>query len=190
MRDEWFIRGAVPMTKSEVRAVSISKLELKEDSILWDVGAGTGSVSVVASFFLPKGWVYAVEQKEEALDLIERNREKFHAVNVTAVKGRAPEILEELPVPTHLFLGGGGKRAGAVLEEAIRRNPKVRVVANIIALESIARIMSWLEGRQIEAQIVQMQVSRSKKMGNCHLMEGQNPVYIIAFGGEEELFDQ
>ena len=143
MRDEWMIRGKVPMTKSEVRAVSLSKLELRPDSVLWDIGAGTGSVSVEASFFLPDGQVYAVEKKPEALELIRKNVEKFRRENVTAVAGEAPDVLRGLPDPTHVFLGGTSGRMREILDALRRRNPAVRVVANAISLESLGELVSY-----------------------------------------------
>lgn len=185
MRDEWFIRGKVPMTKSEVRAVSISRLELAPDSVLWDVGAGTGSVSVEASFLLPEGQVYAVEKNPQAVELIRKNREKFGRDNLTVVPGDAPGALGQLPDPTHVFLGGSGGRMGEILDLAMGRNPRVRVVINIISLESLGEAVSWLERRKISGEIVSLQTARGRRAGRYHLMEGQNPVYVIAFGGEE-----
>ena len=185
MRDEWFIRGKVPMTKSEVRAVSISRLELAPDSVLWDVGAGTGSVSVEASFLLPEGQVYAVEKNPQAVELIRRNREKFGRDNLTVVPGDAPGALGQLPDPTHVFLGGSGGRMGEILDLAMGRNPRVRVVINTISLESLGEAVSWLERRKISGEIVSLQTARGRRVGRYHLMEGQNPVYVIAFGGEE-----
>ena len=185
MRDEWFIRGKVPMTKSEVRAVSISRLELAPDSVLWDVGAGTGSVSVEASFLLPEGQVYAVEKNPQAVELIRRNREKFGRDNLTVISGDAPGALGQLPDPTHVFLGGSGGRMGEILDLAMGRNPRVRVVINTISLESLGEAVSWLERRKISGEIVSLQTARGRRAGRHHLMEGQNPVYVIAFGGEE-----
>ncbi len=185
MRDEWFIRGKVPMTKSEVRAVSISRLELAPDSVLWDVGAGTGSVSVEASFLLPEGQVYAVEKNPQAVELIRRNREKFGRDNLTVVPGDAPGALGQLPDPTHVFLGGSGGWMGEILDLAMGRNPRVRVVINTISLESLGEAVSWLERRKISGEIVSLQTARGRRAGRYHLMEGQNPVYVIAFGGEE-----
>ncbi len=104
MRDEWFIRGEVPMTKSEVRAVSVEKLELSPDSVLYDIGAGTGSVSVEAAAFMPEGTVYAVEKKREAVELLEKNRKKFQAEQIRIIEGAAPEALEGLEaLPMHFW---------------------------------------------------------------------------------------
>ena len=116
MRDEWFIRGEVPMTKAEVRAVSISKLELKPDSVLYDIGAGTGSVSIEAACQMNSGSVYAVEQKPEAVELIEANIRKFGASGVHIVTGTAPEALAKLPCPTHAFIGGSSGNMAGLLD--------------------------------------------------------------------------
>ncbi len=184
MRDELFVRGDVPMTKSEVRAVCVSKLELGPDSILYDIGAGTGSVSVEASGYLTNGKVYAVEKKPEAQVLIEANKEKFSADCITVIKGTAPEALSGLETATHVFLGGTSGNLEEVLDLVLRMNQNVRVVANFIALESLSEMLLWLKKHSIEAEIVQMQVSRAKTAGSYHMMMGQNPVYIISFGGE------
>ncbi|WP_394522424.1 precorrin-6Y C5,15-methyltransferase (decarboxylating) subunit CbiT [Lacrimispora sp. JR3] len=184
MRDELFIRGTVPMTKSEVRAVSISKLELGPDSVLYDVGAGTGSVSVEASFLVPSGQVYAIEKKPEAVALIQANKEKFSANRLWVVEGTAPEVLVGLEAPTHVFLGGTSGAMEEVLNLVMEKNPKVRVVINVLALESIADVIRWLKKHSISAEIVQVQISKGKAAGNYHLMMGQNPVYVISFGGE------
>ncbi len=183
MRDEWFIRGKVPMTKSEVRAVSVSKLELTQDSVLYDIGAGTGSVSIEAALQIPRGQIFAVEQNREAVDLIRQNKEKFHADNVRILWGKAPEILEGLPVPSHVFLGGTGGKPEEIIAELLRRNPGVRIVANVIALESLARFLEAAKNLGLEPEVVSVQVARAEQAGEYHLMKGQNPVYIISMGG-------
>lgn len=184
MRDEWFIRGTVPMTKSEVRAVSISKLELSPGSVLYDVGAGTGSVSVEASFMVPSGRVYAIEKKPEAIELIQANKEKFSADCLIVVEGTAPEALAQLEAPTHVFLGGTSGAMEEVLDLVLEKNPAVRVVINVLALESISEVLHWLKKHSIPAEIVQVQISKGKAAGSYHLMMGQNPVYVISFGGK------
>lgn len=193
MRDELFIRGRVPMTKSEVRAVSVSKLELQPDSILWDIGAGTGSVSVEASFQCPVGHVYAFEKNPEAISLIEENRNKFGRENITIIEGQAPESFSCLDSPalirarkvTHAFLGGTSGWLDGILDVLLECNPNVRVVMNVIALESLIAVLASLKNRKIEPEVVSLTVARSEKTGDFHLMKGQNPVYIISFGGEQ-----
>lgn len=184
MRDEWFIRGKVPMTKSEVRAVSISKLELKPDSVLYDIGAGTGSLSVEAALGMPAGQVFAIEHKDDAVELIRQNREKFRADNVTVVHGHAPEALLGLPPATHSFLGGTGEKMEEILAVLFKQNHAMRIVANIIALESLSGILELVKNMDIPAEVVSVQVAKAERAGNCHLMKGQNPVYVISMGGE------
>ena len=185
MRDEWFIRGEVPMTKNEVRAVSVEKLELSPDSVLYDIGAGTGSVSVEAAAFMSEGTVYAVEKKREAVELLEKNRKKFQAEQIRIIEGAAPEALEGLEAPTHAFLGGTSGRMADILSLLLAKNPEVRVVVNAITLESVSKVMEWTAARGIEADIVLVSVSRAKAAGRVHMMMAQNPVYVISFGGRE-----
>lgn len=184
MRDELFIRGDVPMTKSEVRAVSISKLELEPDSVLYDIGAGTGSVSIEASRYLTEGRVYAIEKKAEAIDLIKANKERFGAGCLEIVEGTAPEALEALEAPTHVFIGGTSGTMDHVLSLVLKKNPGTRIVINAIALESLSEILSWLKRHSATAEIVQVQISKGREAGDYHLMIGQNPVYVVSFGGE------
>lgn len=182
--DEAFVRGQVPMTKREVRAVSLSYLGLEETSVAWDVGAGTGSVSVEMALHAWKGQVYAVEQKEEGIALIRANSEKNGCANLTAVHGKAPEALRELPVPTHVFVGGSGGALEEILLAALEKNPKVRVVINAISLETIAEASRCLEKLPFQPpEIVCLRADRAKTLGRSHLMMGMNPVYIFAATG-------
>ncbi|WP_041708626.1 precorrin-6Y C5,15-methyltransferase (decarboxylating) subunit CbiT [Lacrimispora saccharolytica] len=184
MRDELFIRGEVPMTKSEVRAVSLSKLELDQDSVLYDIGAGTGSVSIEASRYLAGGRVYAIEKKSEAIALMRANKEKFAAECMEIVEGEAPEALSSLEAPSHVFIGGTSGSMDKVLSLVLKKNPEARIVINTIALESLAEVVSWLKGHSVTAEIVQVQISKGRKAGDYHLMMGQNPVYVVSFGGK------
>lgn len=183
MRDEWFIRGEVPMTKSEVRAVSVAKLELFSDAVLYDIGAGTGSVSIEAAAQILRGRVYAIERKREAVELIEKNREKFHREQIQVIEGEAPEALEELEPPTHAFLGGTSGRMDQILALLFEKNPEVRVVVNAITIESLSVLCEWTRARELEPEIVLVQVAKAKTAGSVHMMMGQNPVYVISFGG-------
>ena len=183
--DEAFIRSTgeganVPMTKAEIRAVSVAKLMLDQDSIVYDIGAGTGSVSVEMAGICTKGHVYAVECKPEAALLAARNKQHFGLDNLTVIEGTAPEICEELPTPTHAFVGGTSGNMYEILSMLLQKNPHVRIVINLIALESIAEAMRCLEAFSFEeAEVVQVSVAKSKKLGRYHLMNGQNPIMII-----------
>lgn len=184
MEDERFERDRVPMTKSEVRSISLSKLELCRDSVIYDVGAGTGSVSVEAALQAPEGMVYAVEKKPEAAGLIRRNQKKFGAPNLQVVEGLAPEALEELPVPTHAFIGGSSGNLKEILELLLRKNPRVRIVINAIALETVSEAMACIRQLPLDrVDIAAVSVAKAKSVGNYHMMMGQNPVYVISCGG-------
>ena len=123
MRDQWFVRGRTPMTKEEVRAVSIAKLDLTPGAVLYDVGAGTGSISIEASRQLAGGTVYAIERDPEALSLLEQNRARFGAEAVRLVPEAAPEAFAGLPAPTHAFVGGSGGRLEEILYGLREKNP-------------------------------------------------------------------
>ena len=143
MRDEWFIRGEIPMTKSEVRAVSVSKLELCRDNIVYDIGAGTGSVSVEAALKVPEGHVYAFEQKEEGCALIRANAEKAGVKNLTVVPGKGTGVVIWLSAPDRVFLGGSSGNMEEILDLVTELNPAVQLVINVIALESLSQTMEW-----------------------------------------------
>lgn len=179
MNDNHFIRGRIPMTKSEVRAIVLAKLELQEDSIVYDIGAGTGSVAVEAALSVRQGRVYAIEQKEEGCELIRRNQEALGAENLTVVCGLAPEALEDLPVPDRVFVGGSGGRLAEILDQVRKKNPRVRLVITVIALETLTAVGEYLKERSLKAEIVSVQIARAEKCGSYHLMQGQNPVYIV-----------
>lgn len=185
--DEAFIRGKVPMTKEEVRGISLSKLQLTRNSIVYDVGAGTGSVSVEMAMQAVEGRVYAIEKKPEAVELLYKNKEKFAADNLEIVEGLAPEACVDLPVPTHAFIGGSSGNMKDILKLLLSKNPGIRVVINCIALESVGEAMNCLNVLPFEqVDIAQVQVAKGKKAGSYHLMMGQNPVYVISCRGKEE----
>ncbi len=126
--DGAFLRGDVPMTKEEVRSLALSKLRLEEHHVVWDVGAGTGSVSVECALSCPAGRVYAVEKKDAALALLAENKARFHAVNLEIVAGTAPEALTNLPAPDRVFLGGTSGSLEEILQVVFHKNPAARVV--------------------------------------------------------------
>ena len=185
MRDEWFIRGEIPMTKSEVRAVSVSKLELCRDNIVYDIGAGTGSVSVEAALKVPDGHVYAFEQKEEGCALIRANAEKAGVKNLTVVPGKAPESLYGYPAPDRVFLGGSSGNMEEILDLVTELNPAVQLVINVIALESLSQAMEWFRKKGWEPEVVCMQVSQAAKRGPYHMMQAQNPIYVLTAQGQQ-----
>lgn len=182
--DEEFLREKVPMTKEEVRSISLSKLRLTKDAAVYDIGAGTGSVSVEMALQAVDGKVWAVEKKEEAVELIKKNKIKFRADNLEIISGLAPEACEGLPTPTHAFIGGSSGNLKKILELLLAKNPAVRVVINCITLETVSEAMDAVKNLSVEdVDIAQVNVAKGRKAGPYHLMMGQNPVYVISFTG-------
>ena len=180
IKDEEFIRGKAPMTKEEVRTVSLSKLRLTEDSVCYDVGAGTGSLSIEMALRAHQGKVWAIEKKEDAVELIRQNKVKFAADNLEIIEGLAPEALKDLPVPTHAFIGGSSGNLKEIVQILIEKNPQVRIVINCITLETVSEALETAKEFGFEEnEIVQLSAARSKAIGRYHMMMGENPIYII-----------
>ena len=181
--DEAFLRNLepgklVPMTKSEVRSVCLSKLQLTPNAVCWDVGAGTGSVSIEMARLCADGTVYAIEKNERALALLEKNKEAFSASNMQIIPGPAPEACRALPAPTHAFLGGTFGSVRDILALLLEKNPHVRIVATAVTLESVSALSSCMADFEI-AECVSVQVSKAAQLGQYHLMQAQNPVYVF-----------
>ena len=184
--DDAFTRGKAPMTKTEVRTVSLAKLCLEEDSICYDIGAGTGSVSVEMALRADQGQVYSIEKKEDALALLEENKKKFALDHMSIIAGTAPEAMEELPVPTHAFIGGSSGNMKEIVKLLLKKNPQVRMVINCITLETVGEALSCIKDVQTahsewnwESEVVQLGIARSKEIGRYHMMMGENPIYVI-----------
>ena len=172
------------MTKSEVRSVALSKLELTEDAVCWDIGAGTGSVSVEMALQARLGQVYAVEKKPSALALLEENRRRFWLENLTVISGAAPAVLEALPPPDCVFLGGSSGNLREILELVGRKNPSARIVAAAVTLETAAELTAWAKaGAREDWEAVALSTARSREAGSYHLMTAQNPVWLFCFRG-------
>ena len=175
--DEDFLRGKVPMTKQEVRAAILSKLAPQPGEICWDIGAGTGSVSVELA--LHSRAVWAVEHKAEACGLIRENRERFSAWNLRLAEGPAPEALSDLPTPDVVFIGGSGGKLPEILALVAQRAPQARICISAIALETLHSGAQGLQELGYATEITQIAVSRTKEVGELHLLLAQNPVFLI-----------
>ncbi|MGL5123300.1 MAG: precorrin-6Y C5,15-methyltransferase (decarboxylating) subunit CbiT [Fusobacteriaceae bacterium] len=178
--DKDFIVGAVPLTKQEVRAVSISKLDLKEDSVLIDVGAGTGSIGIEGSTYIKNGKVFAIEKEKKGCDLINANKEKFSCDNLTVIEGRAPESIPKISYD-RMFIGGSTGSLKEILKHFIDYSKKSsKLVINIIALESLTLVTTYLKELKFqEIEICNVSISRGKKIGEYTMMYGENPIYIL-----------
>ena len=182
--DEVFTRGDAPMTKSEVRTLSVAKLKLCRDSVVYDIGAGTGSVSIEMALTAYLGRVYAIEREDIAADLIEINKRKFQAANLEVVRGLAPEAMRDLPAPTHAFIGGSAGNLKSIVQCLLDKNPDVRIVINSVTMETMAETMQVVkELNLVEEEFVNVTIAKSRRLGRYHLMTGQNPVYIAVVRG-------
>ena len=176
--DEEFIRGKVPMTKREIRAVIPSLLRLTADDVCWDIGAGTGSVSVELA--LHSRGVWALERDPEALELIRQNRTKFGAWNLRVIEGEAPAMMDSLPKPDAVFVGGSGGHLNEIFSAVHEANPSARVCVSAIALETLSFAVNTLTELGYTVNVTQIAVSRAKPAGSLHLLTAQNPVFLIA----------
>ena len=183
--DEEFIRGKVPMTKSEVRAVCLSKLSLSPDDIAYDIGCGTGSVTIEMAFSAYDGKIYAFDKNEEAISLLEQNCQKFHLDNVEAICGLAPECLEGLPVPDVAFIGGSSGNMDEIVKYLYGLNSHMRFVITAISLENAMAALDSLKSVGIDGDIVQVAVSKGKKIADLHMLMAPNPILIINGGADE-----
>ena len=180
IKDEEFIRGDVPMTKKEIRMVVMNEARIEEDSVVLDVGAGTGSISIEAALGAPKGHVYAIERFEKATDLIRQNQEKFGVKNLTIIEAKAPEGMEDLPELDAVIIGGSAGGMGTIMDE-VTRLLKVggRLVVTAVTMETGYTILKELKGRPYTYEGFQMQVSRFRKAGPYHLLNPLSPIFIV-----------
>lgn len=184
--DESFVRGEVPMTKAEVRAVVMSKLRIREKDVVYDVGAGTGSVSVEMALAARKGSVYAIETNSTAVELCKLNKERFCLHNLEIVEGTAPDVMPELPRPDVAFIGGSKGKMAEIIELLLRKNPAIRLVINTVTVENTAKALELLDTeRFVDVEMVQLQVNKAKKVGTSHMMTANNPITIFTAKGKE-----
>ena len=180
LNDDLFMRSKVPMTKQEIRAVSISKLMPQETDVIYDIGAGTGSCSIELALQAKRGMVYAFERNPEAVQLIEKNKELFGVENLSVIAGEASEKLEEMPVPDCVFIGGSGGNLCKMLDTIYAKNENCRVVINAITVETLIEVVEYYKQHEAYAlDIVNVFAARAKKLGAYNLMMSQNPVYIM-----------
>ena len=174
------LRGLI--TKSEVRAVSLYKLGLRRDSIVWDVGAGSGSVALEAAVIASDGMVYAVERDSDCLGLLHQNVANLGPDNVVVVEGEAPDVLVDLPEPDSVFVGGSGGKLAEILKcVASRMSDHGRIVVNLAAMERVAQTQACLESLGFEVEITMISASRGRPLPDGTMrLAAENPVFIVA----------
>lgn len=187
MANDDFIREKVPMTKEEVREISLCKLHLTEGSILYDIGSGTGSITTEAARLSDSVYVYAIERKKEAAELTEKNRTKYHLDNTEVILKDAPEAFEGLKAATHAFIGGSNGNLKRIIKALYEINPEMRVVINAVSIETLGEIKEVLKLPYVKnTEVVLAQFSHGRNVSDYTLMSADNPVWICSFEFQPE----
>ena len=180
LADDLFLRSKVPMTKQEVRSVSMSKLAPKATDLIYDIGAGTGSCSIELALIAKQGRVWAFERNPVAVELLGKNKALFGVENLEIVAGEALENIQNMPAPDCVFVGGSGGDLCQMLDVIYAKNDKCRIVINAITVETLAEVANFYKEKQdYSLEIVNVFVARSKHLGHYNLMMAQNPVYVM-----------
>ena len=179
--DGEFYRGKIPMTKEEVRILTIAKARISPGDTVYDIGAGTGSLTVEAARQAWRGKVYAWEKNPEGVKLIEANGRKFGAENISIIAADAPEKMTETPAADAVIIGGSGGKLAEILAAADKKlKPGGRIVLNFVTVQNLAQAIEFMRAaKNYRYETCQMQVSRWRQVGRYDMGEGQNPVYIM-----------
>ena len=182
IKDEDFVRGKVPMTKEEIRILTIAKAQIAHNAVICDVGAGTGSLSIEAARLAPAGHVYAIEKNPEGIGLIAENAKRFGVENITVIEGAAPDALAGLPELDVALIGGSGRKLSDILDiigERLRLNG--RIVANAITMQTVAACLDYFHTHadRYTYEAIQVQISRLERVGPYDMAKALNPIYII-----------
>ena len=182
IKDEAFVRGKVPMTKEEIRILTLVKAQIAPDAVVYDVGAGTGSLSIEAARLATAGHVYAIEKNPEGIGLIAENAKRFGVENITVVEGAAPAALEGLPALDVALIGGSGRKLADILDIiGARLRPAGRIVANAITMQTVAACLDYFHAHaeHYTYEAIQVQISRLERVGPYDMAKALNPIYII-----------
>lgn len=182
IEDSLFIRTDIPMTKAFVRAATMAKLSLSSNSICYDVGCGTGSVTVEMALLAYDGYVYSFDKEQEAVDLTKKNCRHFQIGNSSVLGGLAPKVFDLIPPPDCAFIGGSNGKMKEIVSALYEKNPNVKIVINAVSPQSATSAIYALESIGFEADVSQLSVSTGKKVGGIHMMKAENPIYIISGG--------
>jgi precorrin-6Y C5,15-methyltransferase (decarboxylating) len=178
-------RGLI--TTAEVRAIALAQLDIRPTSVVWDIGAGSGSVSIEAAQLAHQGMVYAIEPEPADVAAIQANAEAFGVPNVRAVVGRAPDVLEGLPDPDAIFIGGTGRRVDAVVTAAFARLvPGGRIAVNVATVDGLATAYQTLKGLAGEVRLWNISIARGIEQMDRVRFEAANPTFLLAASKEAE----
>ena len=196
IRDEDLERGNAPMTKEEIRHISLAKLNIQPEDVVYDIGAGTGSVTLEMAKRANRSWVYAVEQKEDAFELVQLNQKRLGIHNIKLSLAKAPDGMDDWTPADKVFIGGSGKNMGKIINAIVEKHRQhyeqmvdkskfkkksIRFVINTITLESLTEANQILEQAPFEnVEYVSISSAKSKKIGGYNMMMANNPIYIIS----------
>lgn len=185
--DDEFATAKKLITKQEVRAVTIAKLQLQDDLVMWDVGAGSASVSIEASNLMPNGRIFALEKNSQYLSFIRENLKKFVARNVTLIEAFAPEGLEDLPDPDRVFIGGSGGMLEEIIDAVDKRLKREGVIVlNAVTLDTLTKSVEFLEDHGYTVEVTCVNIAKTRGLTEYKMFDAHNPVYIVsAWKGEE-----
>lgn len=178
--DSSFMTVKKQITPEEVRVVVLAKLRLRQDMVLWDIGAGSGSVSIEADALLPFGRIFAVERNSDSLRFLRQNLNNFHSRNVRLVEGEAPACLEDLPDPDRVFIGGSGGNLWELLEVIDERlSASGRVVLTASTLDTLVAATDFFENNGYVIEVVTLNIARTSSETDYKMFEALNPVYVV-----------
>jgi len=181
MPDDYYERHNEVITKPEVRAVTLSKLRLLPNHIMWDLGAGSGSISIEASIFIKNGKIFAIEQKQERIEQIKNNKNRFNVNNLEIIHAVLPSGLDDLPAPDRIFIGGGGKNLEIIIRSACKYLKKNGIIIiNTVLIQNLKAALDTLQEIRMQTKVIQIQINKSKEMPWGQRFNAQNPVWIIS----------
>ncbi len=181
--EEFYGHENAPLTKQEIRVVTLAKAGIGNTDMIYDVGAGCGSITVEAAMLAREGKIWAVEKNPERIELLRMNLAKFDIHNVEVVEGEAPDVLSDLPLADRIIIGGTGGKMRAIVKKSVDRlRHNGRMVINVVTLESLSEAMRTLEALELDYNVTQVAVSRETRLSNKRIMKPLNPVYIIDAG--------
>ena len=178
--DDDFVRGNVPITKSEIRSAVISKLDIGRNDICWDIGCGTGSVSVEMALQCYDGAVYAVDKNDEAVKLTAENAFRFGCDNIKITSGEATQVISEFPAPDRVFIGGSCGKIKEIMNAVYDKNICAEIAITAVSLETLNEAVEAFSNFKVyNPEIVQIAVTRTRKLGNHTMLSAENPIFII-----------
>ena len=181
IEDEKFIRGKVPMTKQEIRILTLAKAQIGEKDFVVDVGAGTGSISIEAAKIAKHGYVFSIEKNSEAVELITQNAEKFLIDNIIIINAEAPDGIRQIPKIDIAIIGGSGGKIIEILN-AIDAKIKIggKIILNFITVQSLSKCLDWLKSHtEYSYEAIQVQINRLESVGGYDMYKSTNPVHIV-----------